>query len=68
MRDVTKRRVGKLGGEFLRELALLILVFYPLDVYVQNKTLTVWEAATTLVTSVILWTVGVTLDVRGSDD
>ena len=68
MRDLTKRRIGRLGGEFLRELALLILVFYPLDVYVQYKTLTVWEAATTLITAVILWTVGVTLDVRGADD
>jgi len=68
MRDVTKRRVTTRAGEFLREFALLILVFYPLDVYVQYKTLTGWEAATTLVTAVILWTVGVTLDVRGADD
>ena len=28
-----------LGGEFLRELALLILVFYPLDVYIQVQDL-----------------------------
>ena len=60
MRDVTKRRVIALGGEFLRELALLILVFYPLDVYVQYKTLTVEEAAATLVAARMLWTIGVT--------
>ena len=52
----------------MRELALLIVVFYPPDVYVQDKTLTAWEAATTLVTAAILWTVGVTLEVRGTDD
>ena len=68
MRDVTKRRVIALGGEFLRELALLILVFYPLDVYVQYKTLTVEEAAATLVAAGMLRTIGVTLDVRGADD
>jgi hypothetical protein len=68
MRDVTKRRVIALGGEFLRELALLILVFYPLDVYVQYQTLTVEEAAATLVAAGMLWTIGVTLDVRGADD
>ena len=57
-----------LGGEFLRELALLILVFYPLDVYIQYRILRPWEAAGTFVAAAILWTSGVILDVVTADD
>jgi hypothetical protein len=51
MRDATKRRATRRAGEFLREYALLIAVFYPLDVYLQSKGLTGGEVVTTLVIS-----------------
>jgi hypothetical protein len=67
MRDVTRRRVLMHGGEFMRELALLIVVFYPLDVYLQYGRLTVTQAVITFVTCATLWMIGVTLDVSASD-
>ena len=66
MRTATQRRVMRHAGEFLRELALLVLVFYPLDVYVQYRA--VVEFAIAAGGSVILWTIGVTLDVVTADD
>ena len=63
MRVATKRRIGKLGGEFLREFALLIAVFYPLDFYIQYRSLTALQGITTLPVVTILWTSGVILDV-----
>jgi len=68
MREATKRRATRRAGEFLREYALLIAVFYPLDVYLQSKGLTGGEVVTTLVISGTLWTVGVVLDVFSADD
>ena len=68
MRDATRRRIGNLGGEFLRELALLIGVFYPLDIYVQYGSVTALQSMTTVLTVTILWTVGVILDVQSADD
>ena len=68
MRAATRRRVTRHVGEFLRELGLLILVFYPLDVYVQYRVLPVVEFTTAFVASMILWIVGVSLDVVTADD
>jgi hypothetical protein len=55
MKDATRRRVMRHGGEFLRELALLVLVFYPLDVYVQYRALPLAEFAIAFGASMILW-------------
>jgi len=68
MRDATKRRATRRAGEFLREYALLIAVFYPLDVYLQSTALTVGQLITTLLISGSLWTIGVILDVFSADD
>ena len=56
------------SGEFLREFALLIAVFVPLDLYVQNNSLPVLQSAAALIVSVVFWSIGVTLDVVASDE
>jgi hypothetical protein len=66
--DVTKRRIAKLGGEFLRDAALLVLVFYPFDLYLQDRTLTLLQGGLTLLFSAVVWGLGVVLDVKASND
>ena len=68
VRQPIKGKVLTYGGEFMRELALLVVVFFPLDVYVQYRTLTTLQALTTFVTCLVLWTIGVPLDVVAADD
>ena len=59
----TRGLVAVLVGESLREVAVLIAVFVPLDLFVQSKPLTVRFLLTTIVGVMILFGVGVTLQV-----
>jgi hypothetical protein len=56
------------AAEFLREYALLVGVFYPLDRFIQNGRLTATEGITTVVIVAALWTFGVILEVRADGD
>ena len=47
---------------------LLIIVFVPLDLYLQNNGLPISQGATVFVLAVTLWTIGVILDVGVADD
>jgi hypothetical protein len=56
--------VAVLIGECLREVAVLIAVFVPLDVYVQGRTLTVRTALVTIGFVGLFLAVGVFLEVK----
>ena len=59
----TRGLVAVQVGESLREVTVLIAVFVPLDLFVQSKPLTVRFLLTTIVGVMILFGVGVTLQV-----
>ena len=67
MSIATWRRVARHAAEFFRDYALLVAVFYPLDTYVQRRTLTITEAFITLSVVAVLWSIGVILDVLNHD-
>lgn len=54
------KSVAEMIGEFLRDTAILVLVFYPLDV----KPLTRVDRELILVVSFILLTLGIIIEVR----
>lgn len=63
-RRSTVRLVAALVGESLREMAVLVGVFAPLDVLVQGKPLTFRYVATMLGVFAVLFVVGITLEVN----
>jgi hypothetical protein len=58
------RVVGTWLGESLREMAVLIAVFAPLDVLVQGNPLTLRATAVTIGAVVLLFALGVVLEVK----
>lgn len=58
----TVKLVAALVGESLREMAVLIVVFAPLDFLVQGKPLTHQYAAAILGVFAILFVLGITLE------
>ena len=56
--------VMALVGESLREVAVLVAVFAPLDAIVQDKTLTVGSWAAIMAAVAIIFALGVVLEVR----
>ena len=60
----TRKLVEALVGESLREVAVLIVVFVPLDRFVQDKPLTPVSLLATIVAVVIVFSVGVSLQVK----
>lgn len=51
-------------GESLREMAVLIAVFAPLDVLVQGNPLTLRATAVTIGTVILLFALGVVIEVK----
>jgi hypothetical protein len=68
MRDTTGRKVRRRAGEFLRDYALLVAVFFPLDKYVQGQRLTPNEGVLLFVMVAALWAFGVILDLYSNDE
>ncbi|MBI3402890.1 MAG: hypothetical protein HY048_15860 [Acidobacteria bacterium] len=60
----TIQQVAVLIGESLREVAVLVAVFVPLDVYVQGRILTVRTLLATIAISGGLFALGVFLEVK----
>ena len=56
--------VAGLVGEFLREMAVLIVVFAPLDAFTRATGLTVWLVFVTIASVAALLTVGILLEVK----
>lgn len=63
-RRSTVRLVAALVGESLREMAVLVGVFAPLDLLVQGKPLTVRYVSATLGVFAVLFVLGVALEVN----
>ena len=59
-----RQQVAALIGESFREVAVLLAVFVPLDVYVQGRTLTVRIALATIGLVGLFLAVGVFLEVK----
>jgi len=60
----TIEKIAALLGESFREVAVLLAVFVPLDVYVQGRTLTVRTALATIALVVVVLAIGVFLEVK----
>ncbi len=60
----TARRVTRLVGESLREVAILIAVFVPLEVFMQGRPLTVQAIAGIIAVVVFLLILGIFLEVQ----
>ena len=60
----TRSVVAKLLGEFLREMAVLIIVFAPLDVVVQAKPLTGRFVLATIAIVTVLLGAGIVIEVK----
>ena len=60
----TIEKIAALLGEFFREMAVLLAVFLPLDVYVQGRTLTVRTTVATMAISGGVLALGVFLEVK----
>jgi hypothetical protein len=56
--------VASLLGEFLREMAVLIAVFAPLDAFTRAVGLTVWTVLATIVGVAVLFGLGVLIEVK----
>lgn len=56
--------VAGLVGEFIREMAVLIAVFAPLDAFTRAAALTVWMVFATIATVTALLAVGILLEVK----
>jgi hypothetical protein len=63
-RRSTVRLVAALVGESLREMAVLVGVFAPLDALVQGKPLTLRYALVTIGIFAVLFVTGVVLEVK----
>jgi hypothetical protein len=63
-RRSTRRLMMTLVGESLREVAVLIAVFLPLDLFARGKLLTARFLISTIVTVSILFGLGVFLEVK----
>jgi hypothetical protein len=60
----TTEKIAALIGESFREVAVLLAVFVPLDIYVQGRTLTVRTALATIALVGLFLAVGVFLEVK----
>lgn len=60
----TRQQVAALIGESFREVAVLVAVFVPLDLYVQGRTLTVQTALATIALVCLSLALGVFLEVK----
>ena len=58
------RAATVLVGESLREMAVLVAVFAPLDILIQGRSLTVRSAAAILLIVVPMFVLGVLLEVK----
>jgi hypothetical protein len=58
------RLVAALVGESLREMAVLVGVFAPLDFFVQGRALTLRFAFATMTLVAVLFVLGIALEVR----
>jgi|RhiMetdeSRZDD1v2_1073273.scaffolds.fasta_scaffold695676_3 hypothetical protein len=62
-RRSTVRLVAALIGESLREMAVLVIVFAPLDLVVQSKSLTLRYVLGTMAVFAVLFVTGIALEV-----
>lgn len=60
----TVRQIAVLVGESLREMAVLVIVFAPLDRLVQNEALTLRYWSATIAISAVLFVFGLILEVQ----
>jgi hypothetical protein len=57
-----KKDVPEMAGEFLREAALLLAVFLPLDMFFSGRAVATTTLVLGMVTSLLFWVLGVTVE------
>ena len=57
-----RKSVAKMAGEFCREAAVLVVVFYPLEELISTRSPGVWYFGVVVGISFVVWATGVALE------